>query len=124
MAAVTTAGYQDLRDYIQANWLFIEIRDASVAGAGGAAIVRLPLSDARVDWVHTANAQTLQLRVTLTGSDADVPVPVTARSSVIFKVAAGGNPLSSEVLVEGDATINADADQIVITHSIQVPQVV
>lgn len=118
MAATTTPGYQDIRDYIQANWQYIEIRDTT-----GTAIVRLPVSDARVDWIHTAGAQTLLLRVVLTGSDADVPVPVTARTSAIYKVAAGGSAFGVETLVEGDATINADPDNITITHSIQVPQV-
>ena len=118
MAATTSAGYQDLRDYIEANWQYIEIRDT-----GGAAIVRLPVSDPRVEWVHSGGAQTLQLRVVLTGSDSDVPVPVTARSSAIFKVASGGSAFGVETLAEGDATISADPDNITITHSIQVPQV-
>lgn len=118
MAAITSAGYQDLRDYIQANWQYIELRDTS-----GAAVVRLPVSDARVDWVHATNAQTLQLRVILTGSDADVPVPVTFRSGALYKVAGGGNPFSVETLVEGDALINADPDVVQATLSIQVPQV-
>ncbi len=118
MAATTPAGYQDIRDYIQANWQYIEVRDT-----GGAAIVRLPVSDARVDWVHAAGAQTLLLRVVLTGSDADVPVPSTIRSSAIYKVPSGGSPFGVEQLVEGDAPINADPDTVTITHSIQVPQV-
>lgn len=123
MGAITSDGYQDLRDRIQANWLYIEIRDASAAGVGGAAIVRLPESDSRVSWIHAGGAQALQLRVVLTGSDSDVPVPVTARSSAIYKVASGGNALSAEVLTEGDATINADADSVTITHTIEVPDI-
>jgi hypothetical protein len=123
MAAITTAGYQDLRDRIEANWLYIEIRDASVAGTGGAAIVRLPVSDSRVDWIHSPGAQALQLRVVLTGSDADVPVPVTARSSAIYKVSSAGTALSAETLIEGDATLNADADSVTITHTIEVPDI-
>lgn len=123
MAAITNAGYQDLRDRIQANWTFIEVRDASALGTGGAAIVRLPISDARVTWVHAAGAQALQLRVVLTGSDADVPVPVTARSSAIYTVATLGTPMSAEVLAEGDASINASADKITITHTIEVPDI-
>lgn len=118
MAAIPTAGYQDLRDYIQANWTFIEVRDTT-----GAAILRVGGADARVSWVHAAGSQTLQRRIVITGSDADVPVPVTARSTAIFKVASGGSAMSVETLVEGDATISADADNITITHNIQVPQV-
>jgi hypothetical protein len=123
MAAVSAAGYQDIRDYIQANWQYIEIRNAGAAGTGGAAVVRLPVSDARVDWIHTGGAQALQLRVVLTGSDADIAEPVTLRSSAIYKVASGGSALSAEVLAEGDATINAPADSVTITHTIEVPDI-
>lgn len=123
MAAVTSAGYQDLRDYITANWQYIEIRNASGAGTSGTAVVRLPVSDARVDWINGAGAQALQLRVILTGSDADITEPVTLRSSAIYKVASGGSALSAEVLAEGDATINAPADSVTITHTIEVPDI-
>lgn len=118
MAAITSAGYQDLRDYIEATWRYIEVRDTT-----GAAIVRLSPADPRVSWQHAPGDQTLKLRVILTGSDADVPVPVTARSSAIFRVATGGSAHSAEVMVEGDAPINAEPDSVTITHSIQVPQI-
>jgi hypothetical protein len=123
MAAVTNDGYQDIRDHIQTTWQYIEVRDASAGGTGGAAIVRLPVSDARVDWIHSGGAQALQLRVVLTGSDSDISEPVTIRSSAIYKVASGGQALSAEVLAEGDATINASADSVTITHTIEVPDI-
>lgn len=123
MAAITNDGYQDLRDRIEANWTYIEVRNAGAAGTGGAAVVRLPVSDSRVDWMHTPGAQALQLRVVLTGSDADISEPVTLRSSAIYKVATGGSALSAEVLAEGDATITAPADSVTITHTIEVPDI-
>jgi hypothetical protein len=123
MAAVTNDGYQDLRDHIQSTWQYIEVRDASAGGTGGTPIVRLPVSDARVDWIHSGGAQALQLRVVLTGSDSDISEPVTIRSSAIYKVASGGSALSAEVLAEGDATINASADSVTITHTIEVPDI-
>lgn len=118
MGAISATGYQDLRDYIQANWRYIEVRDTT-----GAAIVRLTTSDPRVTWVHGAGEQTLKLRVVLTGSDSDVPVPITARSSAVYKVAVGGTAFNVEILAEGDAPIFADPDNVTVTHSIQVPQV-
>jgi hypothetical protein len=123
MAAVTSSGYQDIRDHIEATWTYIELRDASVAGTGGAPVVRLPLSDPRVDWIHSGGAQALQLRVVLTGSDSDITEPVTLRSSAIYKVGTGGSALSAETLVEGDATINAPADSVTITHTLEVPDI-
>lgn len=119
MAQFTTDGYTDIRTYVKANWLFIELRDAA-----GAAITRVPLSDARVDYVENpAGSNPLQLRMLATGSDADIPVPVTIRSSAVYKVASGGTPMSVETLVEGDGQINADPDNVTVTHYLEVPEI-
>lgn len=119
MAQFTTPGYDDIRAYVRANWTYIELRDTA-----GTAIVRLPLSDARVDFVESAaGTNPLMLRVVITGSDADIPVPVTVRSSAIYKVASGGSALSVETLVEGDGIISADADTITVTHNLEVPEI-
>jgi hypothetical protein len=123
MAQITSDGYQDLRDRIQANWTYIELRDDAAGGTGGDPIVRIAETDPRVSWIHSGGAQALQLRVVLTGSDADVPVPVTIRSSAIYKVSSAGSAMSAETLVEGDATINADPDSVTITHTIEVPDI-
>lgn len=122
MAEITAAGYADLRAYVEANWGFIEIRDASAAGTGGAPVVRLPLSDARVDWI-SGGANPLQIRVTLTGSDADITEPVTLRSSALFKASSGGSALAQEVFAEGDATITAAGDSVQVTHSVEIPNI-
>ncbi len=117
MSEIKTTGYQDLRDYIQATWAYIELRNDQ-----GAAIVRLPVTDDRVAWTHQAGAQTLELTVTVKGSDADIPVPQTIAGSALFKVEAGGEVLSEEPFVA--FTIMAEEDEITIKHQVQVPQVV
>lgn len=116
---VNAAGYQDIRDRIEANWQYIELLNAA-----GTAVVRLPVSDPRVTWVHTPGAQTLQLQVVVQGSDADIPVPVTLRSSALYKAASGGSPMHGpRAFTEGDFTFSADADRCTITHSLSVPQI-
>ncbi len=122
MAEITEAGYQDLRDYVEGAWSFVEIRDDSAAGAGGAAVVRLDPSDPRVEWVHAPSAQVLQIRVTLRGDDGDITPPVTLRSAALYDAGTGGSAYAEEVFSEGDAVINSESDEVTVTFDVEVPQ--
>lgn len=117
MAEITQAAYQNLRDYIQSNWKYIELQDDT-----GVAIVRLSPSDSRVTWTHTAGEQTLKLQVIIKGSDTDVTAPKTFSKSVIYNVATGGSQLSVESFTP--FTIEGDQDELTVIHSIEVPKVV
>lgn len=117
MAEINANGYQSIRDYMETNWKYIELRDDT-----STAIVRLSPTDARVTWTHIAGAQTLKLQIIVTGSDADIPVPQIFASSAIYDVATLGSPYSVETFTA--FTISADEDQLTIIHNIQVPQVV
>jgi hypothetical protein len=117
MAEIAAAGYQDLRDYIEANWKYLELRDET-----GTPVLRITTTDDRLTWTHNAGAQTLELTGVFLGSDADIPVPQTIASSAIFKASSGGSPFSVETF--SSFTFNADADQLTVKHQIQVPQVV
>ncbi len=117
MSAVTNTGYQDLRDYIQANWVYIELRDNT-----GTPIMRIPESDTRVTWTHSAGAQVMELTTIIKGSDADVTLPKTFAQAAIFKVASGGTALSSEAFTP--FTMEASTDQLTLTYRIEVPEVV
>lgn len=118
MAEISTGGYQSIRDFVQANWKYIELRDAS-----GAKIVRLMVDGTRVKWIHTANAQTLELQVIVKGSDTDVgTLPKTFASSAIFSVATGGTALSTETF--SSFTMEATGDELTVIHQLEIPQVV
>ena len=116
MTQVTTEAYQDLRNYIQENWKYVELQDEA-----GKAIIRLSPSDSRVSWVHVANAQILKLQVIIKGNDPDIVAPKTFAKSAIYKVATGGSPYSLETFTP---SIIAKDDEITIIHSIQVPVIV
>lgn len=116
MAEITSSAYQAIRDYIQQNWKYIELRDDA-----GNAIVRLSPSDSRVSWIHNAGDQTLKLQVIIKGSDADITKPQTFASSAIYDVATGGQPYSIESFTP--FTIESDQDELTVIHSIEVPQV-
>lgn len=117
MAEITSAAYQDLRDYIQSQWKYIELQNES-----GVAIIRLSPSDNRVTWSHAVNEQTLKLQIVVKGSDADINTPTTFAKSAIFDVATEGTPYSVETFTP--FTIESDQDELTVIHSIQVPQVV
>lgn len=117
MAEITLQAYQDLRDYIENNWKYIELRDDE-----NTSILRISTSDDRVTWTHTENAQTLELTCVISGDDADITLPQTFASSAIYKVATGGNAFSVETFTA--FSMQNEADQLTIKHKIQVPQVV
>jgi hypothetical protein len=117
MSEIKQAGYQDLRDYIQNNWTYIELRDNN-----GLAVVRLPISDPRVSWTHLPGSQTLELTVIVKGSDPDILVPQTFAGTAIYKVANEGVPMSEETFVP--FTIMSEDDELTIRHQIEVPEVV
>ena len=114
---ITAAGYQDLRDYIEATWTYIELR-----AAGGVPVVRLPISDPRVYWAHEVGAQTLILAADVTGGDPDIPVPTVFKSTAVFKVPEGGSAYSAPQEFV-DAPINCVGDQFNARHTIQVPKI-
>lgn len=114
MAEINTAGYQSIRDAIQASWKYIELRDG-----GGAAILRIGIGDARVTWTHVANAQTLELTVVIKGSDAGMVLPKTFASSALYSVSTAGSAYSVESFTP--FTMEGTLDELTIKHQIQVP---
>ncbi|MBY6273966.1 MAG: hypothetical protein CW346_17480 [Bacillaceae bacterium] len=116
MAEITSSAYQAIRDYIQQNWQYIELRDDL-----GNAILRLSPADSRVSWIHNAGDQVLKLQIVVKGSDADITKPQTFASSAIYDVATGGNAYSIESFTP--FTIESDQDELTVIHSIEVPQV-
>ncbi|KZZ85649.1 hypothetical protein [Bacillus sp. SJS] len=116
MAEINIQGYQSIRDFIQSNWKYIELRDNS-----GVAIIRLSPTDSRVTWQHTAGSQTLKLQVIVKGSDSGMTLPKTFASSAIYSVASGGNAYSVESF--SPFTMETAQDELTVIHSIQVPKV-
>lgn len=116
MAEISASAYQKIRDYIQANWKYIELQDTS-----GTPVIRLGIGDARVSWTHAAGAQTVELTVVLSGSDG-YALPKTFAKSAIFDVAEGGTALSTETYTT--FVMETTLDELTVKHQIQVPQVV
>lgn len=118
MAEITQTGYQGIRDFIEANWKFIELRNES-----GAKIVRLDTSDDRVNFTHVPGAQTLELSIVITGNDTEITLPTTFASSVIFTSAEGAEAVTA-VEAFSPFEMTMEEDQITVRHRIEVPQTV
>lgn len=116
MAEIKPEGYQAIRNFIQSNWQYIELRDEN-----NTPIIRLSPSDPRVSWIHTAGDQTLKLQIVVKGSDSDIILPKTFASSHIYDTATGGNSFSDESFPA--FTMQSENDQLTVIHEIQVPQV-
>lgn len=118
MSVVQNAGYQDIRDYIQDNWKYIELRNESQNP-----VLRIGIGDPRVTWTHTAGAQTLEMTCVIRGNDPDVVslLPQTFAGAALFKVASGGSAMSAEEFT--NFTMSSASDQLTIIYQLEVPQV-
>ena len=117
MAEVTAEGYQSIRDFVQANWLYHSLRDDL-----DAEIIRISPTDARTSWTHVAGAQVLELTTTVTGADGDIIPPQTFAGSELYDVSSVGSPLADEIFTS--FTIETDSDELTIKHRVEIPQVV
>jgi len=116
MSVVQNAGYQDIRNYIQDNWKYIELRDENQDP-----VLRIGIGDSRVTWTHTAGAQTLEMTCVIKGSDSDVKnlLPKTFAGAALFKVESEGSAMSEEEFT--NFTMSSESDQLTIIYQLEVP---
>lgn len=123
MQEITSHGYQDFRNYVQANWTYIELRRTN-----GTPVLRLPVSDPRVSWNHAPGAQELELVAIITAIDADIQaigLPIVFGESAVFTQTEGGNARSVVTfpdfnMAQADP---AEPDKLTVRHRIQIPQI-
>ena len=116
MAEITSSGYQSIRDFVESNWKYIELRsDANTP------ILRLGVGDPRVSWIHNEGAQTLELQIVVKGSDPEINLPMTFASSAIYSQASGGSAHSVETF--SPFTMEATGDELTVIHQLEIPEV-
>lgn len=113
---ITTLGYQSIRDLVESNWTRIAIIDND-----GVVIITLPLSDARVSWVHSANTNPLILRTVLSGADTDLALPVVVGG---VKLVDAFNGVLGEETLQFPFNIARTEDTLVIDCKIEIPQII
>lgn len=123
MSEITNDGYQSLRDFVNSStaspndWDYIEIYDDA-----SNPVTRVSITgDTRCQWLDVDGDKTLQVEFDVTGSDADIPISTTLKYSAIWDSASGGRQVTPKEQF-AEAVINQSGDNVVITHSINIPQ--
>ena len=123
MAELTSDAYQSIRDFVNSStgvpndWDYIELYNDA-----GNAVTRVSIiDDSRCWWLDKDGDKTLQIRFDVTGSDGDIPVPTTLKYSAVWDSASGGRQITVKEQF-AEAVINQSGDNVVITHSIDIPQ--
>ena len=123
MAELTSDAYQSIRDFVNTStgvpndWDYIELYNDA-----GNAVTRVSIiDDSRCWWLDEDGDKTLQIKFDVTGSDSDIPIPTTLKYSALWDSASGGLQLTVKEQF-AEAVINQSGDNVVITHSIDIPQ--
>lgn len=121
MSTVTTnlsaSAYTDLRNYIQSTYGYVEITDTS-----DTQITRVQIGGApgRAVWSNASGANPLQLTITLSGSDSDIPNPSTI-GGVYLHETSSDTVRKNEAVALTIFTIQSSADTLTITVQINLP---
>jgi hypothetical protein len=123
MSELTSDAYQSIRDFVNSStgvpndWDYIELYDDA-----SNAVTRVSITgDGRCQWLDVDGDKTLQIEFDVTGSDGDIPIPTTLKYSAVWDSASGGRQITVKEQF-AEAVINQSGDNVVITHSIDIPQ--
>ncbi len=117
MAEISNFGYQSVRDFIESNWTYLELRDTA-----GTPVLRINTTDPRLNYTHVAGSQTLELTIALKGSDTDITLPQEFAQSAIFADAVSTDAFSVETFTS--FTMESELDELTVKHQIEVPEVI
>lgn len=123
MGELLTSGYQTIRDYANSSsptppaWDYIELYDDT-----GSAITRVSITgDSRCQWLDIDGDNILKVEFDVTASDSDISYPVTITSSAVWNAGSGGSQITAKEQM-ADVTFNQDGDNVIVTHTIKIPQ--
>ena len=123
MAELTSDAYQSIRDFVNSStgvpndWDYIELYDDA-----SNAVTRVSITgDGRCQWLDVDGDKTLQIEFDVTGSDGDIPIPTTLKYSAIWDSSTGGYRTTEKEQM-AEAVFNQNGDNVVVTHSIDIPQ--
>lgn len=122
MAEITSTGYQTLLDYLNssktvpAEWDYIEVYDDV-----GDPVTRVSVTgDARCSWTDVDSDTTLTVNFEITGSDADITLPVTIEKAALWTASSGGKQVTQKESFATD-TLDQSGDKLVLNLSVDVP---
>ena len=110
MANINTYGYQKLREYVIANWKYLELQDATGT----------PVKRFSTGTIITGSATTQELTFTVIAEGAEFTDKTVAKVA-LFDVTTGGTAIALENFTA--FKFESAEDQLTINFKLQVPQV-
>ena len=120
MVSTTTAGETDIRQYIQNTWNYVVLVDDT-----GSEITRINIdTDDRASWSKDYTNNPVEATITVKGSQDDIVDPDATEGTMISKTQSVVSDSSTVVLsedIDTDVLIEADNDEVIVTHRIEYP---
>lgn len=116
-ANITEKGLEKIRQLIQENWQYIEVRDES-----DDPILRVDLTDARVTIVNDYTDNPLTIQLFLMGGDSDIGVGTKVKSAHLYDVDVDGDALV-EVVYSTPVEFTSELDELAININLQIPKI-
>jgi len=117
MSEITNAAYQLIRDFVQEKFAYVDIFDVL-----GIRILRMSVTDSRINWVHQAGSQRLEMMIILDGSNTDLPLPCRINKVALFETAESVAPLAEEGFSAFELAY--ESDLLIIRVQIEVPDII
>ncbi|MGI2326418.1 hypothetical protein [Planococcus sp. YIM B11945] len=114
MAEINQYGYQKIREFVIANWKYLEVRKPD-----GTVLKRFGTADGLVI-TGNGSTPTIEYKLVIKGSDA-LFTNQTVGKSVVFDSPTGINAIATESFT--NFTFESADDELTIVHKLQVPQV-
>lgn len=115
MAEINQYGYQKIREFVIANWKYLEVRTPT-----GVVLKRFSVTDG-LTITGTSASTELVYKVVISGSDATF-IGQSVGKSVLFDSAVSTNAIATENL-STSFTFESAEDELTIIHKLQVPKV-
>lgn len=113
-----SAGFSDLRSYIQSNWPFVAVIDDS-----GNEVLRWDVAaNSNASWSSGPSSNPLEATLVITGQDivdAGGSTPVTIDLTESYKTSSATTRMCGDPFT--NATLEAPADEVTITHQLSLP---
>lgn len=121
MAEILTNGYEALRAGIDPNATAatFDVIELTNSGTG---VVRLALSDSRVQVNSAAEANPYEIQVTITGSDSEISLPQTIDGSRLYEADTAGEEVTP-IETFSSVTLDNSNDELVVRHQVEIPQI-
>ncbi|MDJ0331731.1 hypothetical protein [Planococcus sp. S3-L1] len=114
MAEINQYGYQKIREFVIANWKYLEVRTPT-----GVVLKRFSVTDGLTITGTSASAE-IEYKIVISGNDATF-IGQSVGKSVLFDAATGGSAIATETF--STFLFESAEDELTIIHKLQVPKV-